>query len=234
MDRKALQVEVEDVIRSMPERSTLRDETNENFAWWGRARASVGAWDAIKGREFSSTVDATQGPRAVNSSALIAKCLTMLHEAAHALRLETMGPVSAAIEKGAVFQYFDQLRGILAQATSEVFFVDPYLNAEFVSRYLPQIRAGVGVRLLTRKGLDSLVPAVAAFRAEHGTNIEIRSTGEMHDRFLFVDGAECFFSGASFKDGAVNAPTILMQIVDAFSAMQSIYQAKWIAGQPAG
>ena len=41
---------------------------------------------------------------------------------------------------------------------------------------------------------------------------------QFHDPSLFIDGSSCYQSGASFKDGAKNAPTTLTQITDAFQA----------------
>ena len=34
-------------------------------------------------------------------------------------------------------------------------------------------------------------------------------------------------SGASFKDGAKNAPAVLAQITDAFQAMRDTYERQW-------
>ena len=53
----------------------------------------------------------------------------------------TVGPLSVAVTHGAVFDYFDEVRKALGAAQIELFFVDPYLDSEFVSRYLTQIPA---------------------------------------------------------------------------------------------
>jgi len=55
----------------------------------------------------------------------------------------------------------------------------------------------------------------------------VRSTEKHHDRYVFVDGKECFQSGASFKEGGAKAPTTLTQITDAFDAVQRTYEAFW-------
>ena len=49
--------------------------------------------------------------------------------------------------------------------------------------------------------MTTLLPAVDLFQQEFKRQVEVRSS-EFHDRFLFVDRAECYISGASFKDGA--------------------------------
>ena len=108
-------------------------------------------------------------------------------------------------------------------------FVDPYLDPEFVSRYLPQVKKGVTVRLLTSKEkLSSLLPAVETFVAESKLQVQVRfvSSG-LHDRFVFVDKKRCFQSGASFKDGARKSPTALIQITDIFKKMLQGYEGMW-------
>jgi hypothetical protein len=41
--------------------------------------------------------------------------------------------------QGLVFDYFDGIRKQIELAKTELFFVDPYLDSDFVSRYLPQV-----------------------------------------------------------------------------------------------
>jgi hypothetical protein len=143
-----------------------------------------------------------------------------------------VGPTSVAIGQGATFDYFDGVRKIVATATVELFIADPYLDAEFASRYLPLVPPGVSIRLLTGdKTLATLVPAVEAWATQHGTKIGVRVAAHQHDRYVFIDGKECYQSGASFKDGAKNAPTTLSQIIDAFDAVQQTYETKWSAAK---
>jgi len=117
------------------------------------------------------------------------------------------------------FDYFDEIRKVLETAQRDVLFVDPYLDAEFVSRYLGHIPAGVSIRLLARERIQTLIPAVELYAKQSNTKIEVRSAAGFHDRYLFVDNSGCYQSGASFKDGAKKAPTTVTQIIDAFPAV---------------
>ena len=126
-----------------------------------------------------------------------------------------------------MFDYFDEVRKIIAEAKSDLLFVDPYLDGEFVSRYLGQVGSGVSVRLLARERLPSLKPAVEAFAKQTSLSIEVRSAPNFHDRYIFVDRMACCQSGASFKDGAKNAPTTITQITDAFTAVRKTYEDLW-------
>jgi hypothetical protein len=130
-----------------------------------------------------------------------------------------------------VHDYFEGMRKIVQRATSELFFVDPWNDVEFVGRYLPYVPAGVPVRLLVRYKVKTLLPAVEAFAAQHGTKILVRSSEKIHDRFLFVDGTEGFQSGASFKDGAKSAATAVIPLTDAFQPVLELYEGYWSVGK---
>jgi hypothetical protein len=155
------------------------------------------------------------------------KLNALLNQARADLRME-VGPLSVVLDKGQVFDYFDELRKVIEPARSDVFFVDPYLDAEFVTRYLPHVAAGAAVRLLGGpKRMHTLLPAVDLFTKQSGIPIQVRSSTDLHDRYLFVDRAMCYLSGASFKDGAKKAPAVLTQITDAFQAMWTTYDDLW-------
>jgi hypothetical protein len=151
----------------------------------------------------------------------------MLHQAGHELRLITVGPLTVAVAQGGVFDYFDEVRKVIESAKIDLLFVDPYLDAEFVSRYLPHITQGVSVRLMGRERMTTLAPAVELLRQQTGLAIEVRSAIGFHDRYVFVDRQSCYQSGASFKDGAKKAPTTLTQIQDAFAGVSSTYENLW-------
>jgi len=153
--------------------------------------------------------------------------MRILNYARHDLRLKTIGPLSQAIDQGSVFDYFDEIRKKIETAKKDVLFVDPYLDAEFVSRYLPHVTQGVKVRLLACKKLSTLMPAVQMIGQQKNLQIEIRYAEGFHDRYMFIDNQECYQSGSSFKDGAKKSPTTLTQITDAFPAVLEKYNKIW-------
>ena len=77
--------------------------------------------------------------------------MILIEEARADLRLATLGPINTAIGQGDVFDYFDEIRKIATLATADLFFIDPYLDAEFISRYLPHVPDGVQIRLPARE-----------------------------------------------------------------------------------
>jgi hypothetical protein len=146
--------------------------------------------------------------------------------------MTTIGPLALAVQQGAVYDYFDEVRKVISSASIELFFVDPYVNSEFVSRYLTQILKGVRVRLLGRREMSTLLPAVALLSQQTGLIIEVRSSSSLHDRYVFVDKKSGFQSGASFKDGAKNAPTTFAEVTDALPAVLATYEDLWSSATP--
>jgi hypothetical protein len=147
------------------------------------------------------------------------------------LRLQTNSFTTAQVSRGQVHDYFEEVRQLIGASTTDILFIDPYIDAEFVERYLPQIPAGVSVRLLTSTGrVASLAPALALYRQQHqAVQVELRAMPNkaIHDRHLVVDGREVYQSGASFKDGAKNAPTTINQIVDVAPQIISAHESTW-------
>lgn len=228
----ALLTEIEDLIRSMPPRERLSHQDTEVFDWLGRAAAAVNRWDGVKGAMLKPSLMKLTSGYIVHSDEGYRDVMITLTQARHDLRMRNSGPTGVVLPQGGVFDYFDELRKAIELATSDVLFVDPYLDAEFVSRYLPHVRKDAKVRLLTSdKRVTVLLPAVAMFCQQHSHAVEVRTSDGLHDRYLFIDHRSCYQSGASFKDGARNAPTTLTQIIDPFDAVWAVYDAKWNAAK---
>lgn len=229
LTNEQLLAEIEELIRSMPALGNLMAGDLETSPWLGRAAAVLKNVDFGFSLRFpglqSELLSGLQGtyPKAA------AKLLSLLHEARYNVVLRIPGPRSAAIASGGVFSYFDEIRKIVETATSDILFIDPYLDVEFASRFLAPISSEVTVRLLTKdnKFMSQLLPAVKLLSQQNSISIRVRKTQDIHDRYVLVDGLTCYQSGASFKDGAKNAPVTITQIIDAFPAVKQTYEALW-------
>ena len=221
--------EVEDILRMAPtiEEFVSDSESDKHLAWLGRAAAAIKRWDIAYTPRVSSVLENIPFDGYVFCNEALATLKLLLQQAKSDLRAE-LGRGSVVVAEGRVFEYFDELRKVIETARTDVFFVDPYLDAEFVSRYLPYVAEGVSIRLLGGpKKRATLLPAVDSFAQQSGRPVAVRVSDGLHDRYLFIDEAACYLSGASFKDGAKNAPAVLMQITDAFEAMWDTYQRRW-------
>lgn len=196
-------------------------------AWLGRFSAAIRAWDFTRSAEVFLCQRQLEGLSTSANNNGYRRILTLLTEARYALRMETVGPLSVPVAHGQVFDYFDEVRRLTEMAKQDLLFVDPYLDAEFVSRYMSHVSKGVTIRLLARERLPTLLPAVDLFAIQSGCTHQVRSALHFHDRYVFVDRNACYQSGASFKDGAKSAPTTLTQITDAFAAMLQTYENLW-------
>jgi hypothetical protein len=228
---QVLLAELEEVIRTMPDRPTIRHETAENEDWFGRAAAIMALCG--QGMKWDLSYNMMLGGHAQTAVQHLRQLKTLLRQMRHQLRIE-VGPVNSAFDEGRTFDYFDELRKQIELASESIMFVDPYLDAEFVSRYLPQVKTGVPVRLLTTSNkLSSLRPALDLVIQQQNLAAEVRLSGGLHDRYVFIDGQTCFQSGASFKDGAKKSMTTITQITDVFSEVKAAYERKWADGEPA-
>ena len=237
---ESLLAEVADILRVAPTTEAYASDSSsdEHIAWTGRATAAIARWGRMSVPNFSAVKASvvqnnvpSDDPRVSRKALGVFKMC--LHQATSDLRQE-LGRGSVVVAEGRVFEYFDELRKVIETARTEVFFVDPYLDADFVSRYLPYVAEGVSIRLLGGpKKRTTLLPAVDSFAEQHGRPVAVRVSDGLHDRYLFIDEAACYLSGASFKDGAKNAPTVLTQITDAFQAMWDTYQRRWNESQTA-
>lgn len=234
MTKEQLLAEIEDVIRAMPPWETFRDQKNQTASWLGRASAALEAWSdrQTKRVQLQQYVEKIISINPYEAFSGFNGLVVLLHQAQNELRMQTTGPVNLAVSSGMVFDYFEEIRKIIEFAKQDLLFVDPYLDAEFVSRYLPHVSKDVFVRLLARERIGTLLPAVIAFTRQYGISIEIKSSQAFHDRYVFVDKVACYQSGASFKDGAKSSPTTLTQITDAFPAVMQTYEDLWIRATP--
>lgn len=225
-----LLAEFEDLIRTMPPKGKQHWQGPEVDEWFGRAQALVGLWAPVKSPSFETSIRVILINSDFSHMEGFRSMLRTLNEARFDLRMKTAGHLSVVVDAGKVFEYFDETRKLIEGATTDILFVDPYLDAEFVSTYLPHVKPGVTVRLLTQKKLEVLTSAVVKYRQQSGLTIEVRSGPELHDRYIFIDQSACYQSGASFKDGAKKAPAMINQILDAFPAISATYEALWAAG----
>ncbi|HEY4363113.1 MAG TPA: hypothetical protein VGN17_19245 [Bryobacteraceae bacterium] len=231
LNAEQLLVEIEEILRTIPPRATIRHENPENIAWFGRASAALETWNPSKCDLLREWLDQILGMNGHLANQGLQKLVMLLHQARHNLIAQLPGAGNVSVSRGMVFDYFDEIRKIIQLANSDLLFIDPYLDAGFVSRYLPHVAAGVTIRLLAREKLATLLPAVDAFAQQAGRRVEVRSAANFHDRYVIVDASSCYQSGASFKDGAKSAPTTVTQILDAFPAVAKTYEDLWITAQ---
>jgi hypothetical protein len=219
----------DELVRTMPPIATLRHDTPENHEWLGLAAHLVQETDGARGLVFRMEMAKLYSGYNRMPGDTEKLLVSMVQQCKMEWRFKSSGSLAVAFEPRRPFDYFDEVRKHIESATTEVFFIDPYMDADFVSRYMPFVKPGVAVRLLGSNKIMALKAAVEMYSAQTGTSIALRHS-MFHDRYLIIDGRECYQSSGSFNHGAATSASLLVQIVDAFDSIKSMYEARWAAG----
>lgn len=155
-------------------------------------------------------------------------------------KAELIAPAASSgafLPVGSPFDAFAALAKVFSAALMDVFVVDPYLDERMLTDFAPTAPEGVKIRLLTdQQGMrPSLAPATLRWSEQYGAKrpLEVRMAAprSLHDRIIFVDGAETWLLTQSFKDLAARSPAMLVR-VDADTALLKVcaYEALWNTG----
>ena len=219
--------EVQRIFRALPEMSDFFDyRSDDTMMWISDARSVLSLVHVSIDRELEILEDQIGTNKHRHYQNIRQKFMDIMTK----LRRSTR-PISASIEKGNVFDYYDETRKILELAKTEIFLIDSYVDAEIVSTYFKAVDQSVSIRVLTsaKKTALSIVPAAKLLQKQNEVSIEIRSN-QFHDRFWIIDGTSGYLSSASVKDGGKNAAAVIMPVLDAFNAIQTTYEDLWDKG----
>lgn len=128
------------------------------------------------------------------------------------------------------------IRDVFATAGSEIVIVDAYIGSSLLVTLKSLTLPNVSVKVLTAaKNLkpDFLLELTAFKKQVSHIALEIRTTGDFHDRFIAIDDAAFYHVGASIKDAGSRA-FMISRIEDqpnVENVRQAIAQA-WTAGAP--
>lgn len=126
------------------------------------------------------------------------------------------------------------IRELLASAASKIVVVDTYVGSSLLITLRALASSNLTINVLTvAKNLKSdFHLELANFRKQvAGVSIEVRTSGNFHDRFIVIDDARFYHVGASIKDAGIRA-FMISRIEDrpnVESARHFIAQA-WAAG----
>jgi PLD-like domain len=129
-----------------------------------------------------------------------------LKEIGWELRGNKLAPVGEAVTElffpeRSQHDAYVEIRNLLSVATSSITIIDPYLDDSILTLLSGCARNGTNVRVLTSKHPADLSLELQKWHAQHPTiSIEIRTTKNFHDRFVIIDGKQCWHLGASIKD----------------------------------
>jgi hypothetical protein len=130
--------------------------------------------------------------------------------------------IQGVYQPGEQYEFYRDVTACLKLARTEVFVIDPYLDAEIFDVYANAITRAVRLRLLSAN-VPVSVQTLAQKYAARG-NLAFRSSASIHDRVMFADN-RVWVSGQSFKDAAQKKPTYIVEHDE--PSMRRVYEPIW-------
>ena len=144
------------------------------------------------------------------------------------LELDGRSEIGTVYESGNVYRYFADVKEIIAGATTEIFLIDPYFDGEIFDDYFGAVSPDTRVLLLVDQYAPNLKGYIERHIATYGSQIELRrNKNDLHDRMLFVDAKNCWFTGCSFKDAGKRASYLIPFDSDLTAKKYAIYREIW-------
>ncbi len=108
-------------------------------------------------------------------------------------------PPQKVFYDGQFFDAFEQMKKFVRMAKTELIVIDPYFD-DSVLPLIAQKRQGVTVLVVKNMRKDLLHQAdVAAFNAQYGNSLTVKTSNKFHDRFLIIDKTVLIHVGASLN-----------------------------------
>jgi hypothetical protein len=226
MDPHVLLAQLHSLLARAPDFGSVKGVPMEHIAWLAQAHALVSRWNKLEAISFKTSSDFLMG--GLNREMNIAQVFGTLHRAVADLELKAPDTKAQAFGPGAVYDFFKALGDLLSSAKASLLVVDPYMDAQIFDQYLSRTPAGIASRLLIGKASPDLKAAAERFRGQHLANLEVRTSNELHDRLVFIDGDVCWVLGQSIKDAAVKKATYLAPLSpDVSYAKLALYEDVW-------
>jgi hypothetical protein len=231
MDPESLYRRIGRLIEVAPAAPTTADLSPDVMRWLGQATALVKQTGDIPVlAEMSAAISMLHFP---NRKEYFQKILVALYKALASAELHAPQSAQGAfIPVGNAFDAFAALSRILGAAESDVFLVDPYMDESALTEFAGSVPESVPLRLLTDQATvkPSLAPAVLRWQTQYSNRpLEARLAPPktLHDRAIFIDGAQAWTVTQSFKDLAKRSPAEIVRADDTAALKIAAYEAIW-------
>ena len=227
VEKYILLLRLTELVETAPEITDLirRDQRQ----WLARVGAVFAQLkDPMWSIRFNSSIDPIGKSRATGANQIVGYAYDVIEILKLELELDGRSEIGSAYEPGNVYQYFADVKEIIAGATAEIFLVDPYFDGEVFDSYFGAVGRKMYVRLLVDRYASDLKGYVERHVTTFGSQIELRcNKNDLHDRMLFVDAESCWFTGGSFKDAGKKASYLIPFGTELSQEKYAIYQAIW-------
>lgn len=143
------------------------------------------------------------------------------------LELDGRADIGNAYAPGEVYKFFKDLKAVINSAEGEILIVDPYFNGEAFDAYLANTQAPLSIGILADRYSKDINSYVKKHIAEYGSEIELRSSKELHDRIIFIDADSAWVMGGSIKDAGKKATYLIPLPTPLAMTKKAIYTEIW-------
>ena len=135
----------------------------------------------------------------------------------------------AVFAKGRVYTAWCEIEAFLKAASDHVWLEDPYINGDVVT-LLACVPEELPVRVLTRKLQDQANPALRKLGQQRPGRLEVKTTGQIHSRRIFVD-KRVWETGESLKDLAAKTASTVNEITspEGVATLRDDFESRWQA-----
>jgi hypothetical protein len=231
MEKAILLSELRALSATVPSFTGYSPTSRPHVEWLAKAHALVQRWNPSEAIGVQLASDMMPADLLRDSN--LAKVFNTIHRAIADLEIQVGSIPGGAFGPGAVYDMLRALRDLLASAKTDVFVIDPYMDAEVFDGYISAIGRSVATRLLLTKFANSVKPAMAAYLKQYAVRLESRSSPRLHDRVVFIDKRSCYVLGQSIKDAARTRATYLAPLPAEIASLKlGIYEELWSTSTP--
>jgi hypothetical protein len=112
---------------------------------------------------------------------------------------------------------------MLISARKKVDIIDPFVDDSIFELYLDDVHPNASIKLLTTHMYGKFREVAKRFKIQK-PNFEIRTSNEVHDRYLIIDG-RVWVIGQSLKDAGMK-PSYIVELVDK-DRILGLFQKLW-------
>ena len=172
--------------------------------------------------------DISPPQRQVNFESRIREYESLLRSLVNTLELQLPEEdVKGTYEPADEYAFYRDLSSLFAAATNDILIVDAYLDERVFNLYVSKVPDATAIRILSNQ-IGHNVETVARMYAK-SQPIELRSSGSIHDRLVFLD-QRGWVIGQSIKDAARKKPTYLIELDEPLlTASRKAHNAIWAA-----
>ncbi len=147
------------------------------------------------------------------------------------LELDGQSDIGNAYAPGDIYKFYADLKAVINSASSEVMVIDPYFDGQAFDAYLGTSSPGITIKILADKYAKDISAYVAKHMQQYKSNIELRSSKQLHDRLVFIDNDFAWIMGGSIKDAGKKATYLIPLSSEIVNAKKQTYSDIWNQAQ---